>query len=243
LCEGVSFYGDGLVIDASEGPVISLQPEGIEIPQGIVSLERFRDWVHSDGFPERGRIDWVAGRLEVDMSPGDLNTHGSPKSAIAVGLGNLIQESERGIVFIDSTRISCPHADLSSEPDILVLLVATLEAGRARLVPRSSGGEDRYIEVEGAADLVVECISDASVVKDCQRLRELYHRAGLGEYWLVDARGDAVGMQVLLHGPTDYEPSPPAADGFMYSPVLERSVRLVRQRKTAGLVFFRLEVR
>jgi hypothetical protein len=68
--------------ELAQGPTIALQADGIEIPPGIVDLERFRAWARSGSFPERGRIDWVAGRLEVDMSPGDLNTHGSPKSAI-----------------------------------------------------------------------------------------------------------------------------------------------------------------
>ena len=71
--------------ESTRGPIISLLADGIEIPPGILDLERFRAWARSDDFPERGRIDWVAGRLEVDMSPGDLNTHGSPKSAIYPG--------------------------------------------------------------------------------------------------------------------------------------------------------------
>jgi len=146
-------------------------------------------------------------------------------------------------VFIDSTRISCPEADLSSEPDILVLLVESLKAGRARLIQRSQTSDERYIEIEGAADIVVECVSDSSVVKDCQRLRKQYHRAGLGKYWLVDARGDEIDFQVLLRGSTDYEPSPVDTDGFMKSGILGRRIRLVRRSRAAGLVFYRLEVR
>jgi hypothetical protein len=45
-----------------------------------------------------------------------------------------------------------------------------------------------FIEVEGAADLVVEILSDSSVGKDTRRLPEAYAKAGVGELWLVDAR-------------------------------------------------------
>ena len=225
------------------GTVIALLPEGVEIPAGISDLAGFRAWATSDAFPESGRIDWVSGRMEVDMSPEDLNTHGSPKSAIAIQLGNLIQEADRGMVFIDRARLSSPEADLSVEPDVLVLLLSTLKAGRARLIPKASGAEGRFIEIEGTADLAVECVSDASTQKDRKRLRDCYHRAGVREYWLVDVRGKTVEFQLLIHREAGYEPSRPDAEGFANSEVLGRKVRLVRRLQDAGLVFFRLEVR
>ncbi len=145
--------------DLADGPVIALEPEGIEIPPGIVSLERFRAWTKSDAFPERGRIDWLQGRLEVDTAAEDLSTHGTPKSAIAGELIQLLQVTQKGFVFIDSTRFASPDADLSVEPDVLVLLVETLQTGRARLIPKASGPAGRFVEIEGTVDLVVECIS------------------------------------------------------------------------------------
>jgi Uma2 family endonuclease len=227
--------------ELAQGPLIALQADGIEIPPGILDMARFRSWVHSGSFPERGRIDWVTGRMEVDMSPEDLNTHGSPKSAIAVQLGNLIQETGRGLVFIDRARFSSPAADLSVEPDILVILVKTLEAGRARLVPKASGAEGRFVEIEGTVDLAVECVSDASTVKDRKRLREAYHRSGVTEYWLVDAREESIEFQILLHAENGYKPAAPDKKGFVRSDVLGRKVRLVVVRREAGLVFYRLE--
>jgi len=47
------------------------------IPAGIATLADFRRWVVSPEFPATGRIDWVASRIEVDMSPEDLFTHGT----------------------------------------------------------------------------------------------------------------------------------------------------------------------
>ena len=225
------------------GPVIALGPEGVEIPPGIVNLERFRQWCRSDAFPEHGRIDWVSGRLEVDMSPEDLHTHGTPKSTIGGKLVQLIQEAEKGFVFIDRGRLSCPGADVSAEPDVLVLLLGTLESGEARLIPTVDGLADRYIEIEGLADLVVECVSKWSVKKDTKRLKEAYFKAGVREYWLADARGAAVQFDVLVRGASGFEPAAKDADGFAPSSILGQSVRLTRKRRAAGLTFYTLEVR
>jgi Uma2 family endonuclease len=224
-------------------PVIILEPGDIEIPSGILDLAEFRTWLRSPEFPQTGRIDWLQGRLEVDVAPEDLETHGSPKSAIAVRLGVLLQETRRGRVYIDRARLTCPGTDLSVEPDILVVLVETLREGHARLVPRSAAERGRYLEVEGAADLVVECVSDGSVRKDTVRLRELYHRAGVREYWLVDARADPLKFEVLLHRPGGYLSATVSADGFRRSALLGQEVRLLRAAEEEGLVFFQLDVR
>src|SRR5436309_2438449 len=52
-----------------------LLDQDIEIP-AIHNLAEFRRWALSDDFPHRGRIDYIDGRIEVDMSPEDLFTHG-----------------------------------------------------------------------------------------------------------------------------------------------------------------------
>ncbi len=216
---------------------------GLEIPGGISSLEKFRRWVRSEGFPEHGRIDWIGGRIEVDMSPEDLFTHGSPKAAISARLVAVFQPTRRGLVFIDSTRVSSPHANLSAEPDILVVLLSTLKEGAVRLVPKASQKRERFVEIEGGPDLVVECVSDSSEVKDKKRLRELYHRAGVREYWIVDARGGAVELQVLRHRRDGYVRSRQDPVGFIRSEVLGHAIRLTREVVEPGVVFFDLEVR
>mgnify|MGYP001619958284 CR=1 FL=1 len=150
---------------------VLLEAGELEIPVSFPDLTAFRGWAHSTDFPETGRFDWLDGRLEVEVAPENLATHGSPKSTIAGKLISLIQDPRLGSVSIDRTRLTCPGANLSVEPDVLVLLLETLRAGRARFVPTVSGEPGQYIEIEGAADLVVECVSDGSVRKDLIRLR------------------------------------------------------------------------
>lgn len=68
-------------------PVILVQPEGLEIDAGdLTDFAHFRAWTRSDRFPERGRIDWLDGVVEVDMAPEDLFTHGTVKVAVAADL-------------------------------------------------------------------------------------------------------------------------------------------------------------
>ncbi len=51
--------------------------ERVEIPLTLRSLAEFRQWALSPEFPERGRIDYLAGRIEGDMSPEDICCHGT----------------------------------------------------------------------------------------------------------------------------------------------------------------------
>ena len=71
---------------------ISFQ-EQIEIPF-FQSLGEFRDWATSDDCPEKVRIDYIAGRVEVDMSPEDLFTHGNLKTRMIRVLDTLVDDAD-----------------------------------------------------------------------------------------------------------------------------------------------------
>lgn len=210
------------------------------IPAEARSLQGFRHWVHSDRFPEQGRIDYLSGDLEIDMSPEDLYTHGAVKAEIAAELQQLVTRKDLGNVFVDRTRVTAPNVGLSVEPDVVVVLWDSLEAGRAREVPAAGKGPDRFIEIEGAPDLVVEILSDSSARKDRRRLPELYEAAGVRELWLVDARPDELAFEVRSLGPGGYLLQSPQA-GWRLSPVLGRKIRLSKQRSRHGRWRYRLE--
>ena len=162
--------------------------ERVEVPLGLAGLSDFRLWSRSRSFPETGRIDFLAGTIEVDMSPEDIFCHGVPKAELAAVLQRRIKARNLGLLLIDSTRVVCEAAELSVEPDIVFISHASLEAGRVRLVPKATGEPGRFVEIEGPPDLVVEIVSDTSVEKDTVRLPQAYHAAGEREYWLCDAR-------------------------------------------------------
>jgi len=204
--------------------------EQIEIPMDLRSLADFRRWALSDDFPERGRIDYISGRIEVDMSPEDFFTHGTLKTEIIHVLLGRVKRLKLGHLVSDRTRISSVEGDVSAEPDVVFLSRESLRSGRARLIPKASGEPGRYVEVEGAPDLVVEIVSDTSVVKDLRRLPPAYFRAGVREFWQADARGDELLLQIHTPGETAFQPVETDADGFQSSQVFGCAFRLDRER-------------
>lgn len=208
--------------------------EEIEIPMSLRSLGEFRAWATSDRFPERGRIDYIAGRIEVDMSPEDLFCHGALKVELIRVLSQRVKSGSLGHLFADRTRVSLPPADVSTEPDLVFVTHDTLSAGRARLVAKRGGEPGRYVELEGAPDLIVEIVSDASVNKDTQRLPEAYFRAGVGEFWLADARGQQLLFQIRHRGESGFHAAASDADGFQASPAFGCRFRLDGVRNQRG---------
>jgi len=215
--------------------------EQVEIPLGLTSLSEFRRWAASDAFPERGRIDYLQGRIDVNMSPEDLHTHGKLKSEIARVLTGRVKRDDLGEPYIDRARVSCPEANVSTEPDLVFVSNDALDTGRVRLVPKVGAGADRYIELEGPPDLIVEVVSDGSVHKDTERLPAAYFRAGVPEFWLLDARGEELVFIIHRRGESQYAPVEVDADGFQHSPVLGREYRLRRSRNARGRIVYDLD--
>lgn len=215
----------------------------VRVPVGVHELAAFRRWAHSDAFPEKGRVDFIQGEVELDMSPEDLDTHGTPKVDVSAALCDEVRRRDLGRIWVDSTRLSNDEAQLSVEPDIILFLWETLESGRARLVPRAGGEPGRYVEIEGTADLIVEVVSDSSERKDTERLRERYFRAGVREYWILDARGSKLSFTVLRRTSRGYVAVRPGRGAFLQSRVLGRAVRVTRSPARMGLMTYRLEFR
>ena len=204
--------------------------EQLEIPLDMRSLADFRRWATSEAFPERGRIDYLASRIEVDMSPEDLFCHGTLKGEIFGTLHQLVKRRNLGHLFIDRARVSCVEADLSAEPDIVLVTHEALATGRVRLVAKAGGEPGRYVELEGAPDLIVEIVSDAAVIKDTQRLPAAYFKAGVPELWLADARRDPLVFQIHERGPSGFQVVGPDPEGFQFSAVLGCGFQLEGRR-------------
>ncbi len=208
---------------------------GLDIPATAHLLEGFRDWSRSDEFPESGRIDYLAGEVEAEMSPEDLQTHGTVKTAIAAALFDRIARRNLGFVFADRTRVTSPVSELSAEPDVVAVLFESLDAGSVRQVPALAKGPGRFVELEGAPDLVVEILSDSSVKKDTERLPPRYAAAGIGELWLIDARGAEPRLDVQVLDGGFYRQAPE-------SPLLGGHIRLTRKPTPHSGWFYELEL-
>lgn len=216
--------------------------DNFEIPMHALTFEGFRRWVHSPEFPETGRIDFLDGDIEVDRSPEDLHTHGIVKVAISSKLHTLVA-GRLGEVFSDRSRVVSRFAALSAEPDVVVVLWRSLQEGRVRYVPAASEEPGRYVEMEGAPDLVVEVVSDSSQREDTQKLPLGYANAGVPELWIVDTRRREIRFQIQALEDGTYVPVEPDVDGWMRSPRLGLGFRLTRHTTPVSSWYYVLEHR
>jgi Uma2 family endonuclease len=214
---------------ASHRLAVRFHDELLVVPaEAATGIEAFRRWSVSSDFPERGRIDYLDGAIEVDMTPERLETHGNPKGKIHAAVLRIVEEENLGRVYVDRTRLYSGPAGLSCEPDVLFVSLQSLRRGRVRFVPAAAGTQD-FVEVEGAADLAVEVVSDGSVEKDTRLLPPLYAAAGVRELWLVDCRGEPIDFRILHLRAGRYVQARSDADGYRLSHVLGRRFRLRRQ--------------
>jgi Uma2 family endonuclease len=82
-------------------------------------------------------------------------------------------------------------------PDGVFILNESVQTMRVQVVAGAGGG---HVRIQGRPDLVLEVVSDASVQKDTMRLRTLNWKAGVREYWPVDARQDSPTFDILRRG-------------------------------------------
>jgi Uma2 family endonuclease len=213
--------------------------EFVQIPDWVGNLESFRRWAHSDEFPETGRICYLDGEVWVDMSKEQLFTHNQVKGEFAIVLGGFVKARRIGRYIPDGMLVSNVEASLTSQPDGAFISNKSLRARRVRLV---EGVEEGCVELEGAPDMVLEVISRSSVRKDTKTLRELYWRAGIREYWLVDVRGERLEFDILRRTPDGYV-STRKQGGWMKSAVFGKSFRLTRRKDALGHPEYTLAVR
>ncbi len=208
------------------------------IPAWVDDLESYRRWARSGGYSDQGWYSFLNGQIWVDLNREELFSHNLVRSACTAVLGSLMHAVVGGYYVNDRMLLSHSGANLSTEPDGLTVSWKALESGRLRLLKGESGD---YVELEGSPDMVLEILSSTSVRKDTQVLRDLYWRAGITEYWLVDARSGEPRLDILQYRPESYA-SAPAQDGWLTSRVFGRAFRLVKQTDPLGYPKFRLEM-
>jgi Uma2 family endonuclease len=202
-----------------------LDGRALRIPAWVTDLETFRRWVRSEDVPEKTQVCYLAGEVWVDMSGEQVFSHNLVKQAFNLVLGSLVMANRLGRYHPDGILLGNPAADLSSKPDGLFVSRESLSADRVRLVPGTLSG---FVELQGTPDMVLEVVSDSSVEKDTVTLPGLYWRAGIPEYWLVDARGKRLRFDILRRAARKYA-AVRKQGGWVKSAVFGRSFRLVRR--------------
>jgi Uma2 family endonuclease len=194
----------------------------VRIPSWVNDLESFRRWSQSRDYPQRGWVSFLNGEIWVDMSMEQLFTHNRIKTQFTVVLGGLVEREELGYYFSDGTLLSNEDSNLSTEPDGTFCSFAAIEEKRVSLV---EGIEEGHVEIEGAPDMALEIVSKYSVRKDTKILRNLYWRAGIPEYWLVNARKTPLQFDILRWTERGYSAAR-RGQGWLKSKVFGRSFLL-----------------
>ena len=193
----------------------------------------------SDEFPESGRICFINGEFCVDVSKEQFFTHNQLKQEFNLVLGLLAKQSRMGRYVPDGMLLSNTEAAFSTQPDGAFVSREALRSGRVKLVEGAGRG---FVELEGVPDMVLEIVSDSSVKKDTIVLVDQYWQAGIPEYWLVDAREEAIRFDILRHGSKGYT-AVRKQGGYVKSQVFGKSFRLTRQLDESGDPEFSLSVR
>jgi len=208
----------------------------VDIPSHVVDLDSFREWRRSEELPEKSRISFLNGVILVDLSMEELLTHSRLKARFYKILGDIVDKENLGYLFPDGVLLTNPSANLSTEPDCTFCLWETVRSERVRFVPGKKSG---YVELEGMPDFVLEIVSSTSVKKDTVTLPPLYWQAGIGEFWLVDAREAPVRFTIFCHGVQGYA-AQPTTDKGVFSPLFARHFRIVQEVDPLGHPSFQL---
>jgi Uma2 family endonuclease len=204
------------------------------------TLAGFRAWTNSGALPEHLRVAFLGNEIYVDLSEEALETQVAVKMEVARVLMDLAREDKLGKFYGDGTQVVHVRANMASQPDSTFLSRESLRSGRVRVVPRD-GVKAQAIEIEGTPDWVLAVVSNNSVQKDTQKLREIYHRAGITEYWIIDVRGEDIVFQILEWRDSGYALASRRA-GWQRSRVFGQAFRLERRQDELGLVEYRLHV-
>jgi Uma2 family endonuclease len=217
---------------ATAEQIASLMPAIVVPSSSGMTLSGFRRWLYSLDFPKRGRVTFVKGRVIIEMCPEWINSHVIVKGEIYRVISDLVKARNLGEFYACGARMTNEDANVSSEPDSSFASWETLKTGRLA-PPHDRPQDDEHIELVGTPDWVCEIVSDSSVEKDKQHLMQAYHKAGIREYWLIDARWANIEFTILVWEPGGYRSVEPS-DGWLNSAVFGCDFRLVRDRDDLG---------
>ncbi len=157
--------------------------------------------------PENGKIHEIIDG-EHYMTPAPETYHQTLSRRIQFQLYQQIEERELGFVFNAPTDVQLSEIDIV-QPDLLVIL-----ASRKSIISPK--------KVIGPPDLVIEILSASTERKDRELKRDLYQKAKVPEYWLMDPEDQQITVYRLKGG--SYETAGSFHDEIAYTAI--QGVRL-----------------
>ena len=101
--------------------------------KAIRSLANFREWCHSDDFPEEGRICYLADELYIEVGYGVGSSHVSIKAALTESLNAVARIADIGRYFGEGIRVVHKATKLSAVPVGTFVAWNCVEEGRVAL--------------------------------------------------------------------------------------------------------------
>ena len=135
--------------------------------------------------PEDGKIHEIIDG-EHCMTPAPDTYHQTLSRRIQYQLYEQIEERGLGFVFDAPTDVQLSEIDIV-QPDLLVILANR----KSMIAPK---------KIIGPPDLIVEILSESTGSKDRRLKRDLYQKARVPEYWLVDPESQQVEVYRLRGG-------------------------------------------
>lgn len=169
-------------------------------PKERMSLEEFLAWVDEDIWAE-----WEDGEV-VFMSPASY-VHQSISRFLATLIGLFLEEHDMGVVLPAPFAMRLPISNRVREPDLLVVLKENFDKIK-----------ETYLD--GPADLVIEIVSEESILRDRGTKFAEYEIDGVKEYWVIDYERKQADFFVLGEGGR-FERKFPDKKGFYHSSVLK----------------------
>jgi Uma2 family endonuclease len=155
---------------------------------GSVHKLTFRDYL---GFPDDGNRHELIGGKHV-VTPAPVRRHQRVAARLVISLGGFASRSGGGeVLFAPVDLVLSPHDVV--QPDILFYAADHVDRIEARGVPNAPD----------VPDLAVEILSPGTARRDRGRKRQLYERAAVREYWIVDPDRCQVTVHRLQDGRYD----------------------------------------
>ncbi len=172
----------------------------VSTPRKCMSAEEFLAWADEDVWAE-----WEGGEVIV-MSPASY-LHQSISRFLTMLIGHFLEERDMGVVLAAPFAMWLPISNRFREPDLLVVLNEHLDRIK-----------ETYLD--GPADLVIEIVSEDSILRDRGTKFAEYEIDGVREYWVIDPERKQADFFVLGEGGR-FERKLPDKRGFYHSSVLK----------------------
>ena len=165
-----------------------------------MSLQEFLEWADEDVWAE-----WEDGEV-IFLSPASFG-HQKIVGFLATLLHLFLEERDMGEVLTAPFSMWLPVSKRVREPDILVVLKENLDRIKKNFL-------------DGPADLVIEIVSEDSILRDRGTKFAEYELDGVKEYWLIDPDKERADFFVLGED-RRFERKLPDRRGFYHSAVLK----------------------